>query len=255
VNGEDAKPAPPSIANSQNYHISRGKKTGLCKDPDVAKNLMRLEVDKVADTSRSNRKHDFQGHPQARRHMEELRVFSPRRLEVAQETTREPGRLTASVQHRTSGEMAASISPDPSPAHAPAEKYLVGAELVDMASSGVRKAEGCWKAAQSQSGYGCVRQVSASRHHLNSDTVKEHINPVEVPWVTHHSALYKPPTREEADRRVHVYGDMSAPPSTLPKDTAYIQTGIKVVKYQTRSPGLYSPNAPRVSASHLVGRA
>mmetsp|Transcript_102443 Transcript_102443/g.181945 ORF Transcript_102443/g.181945 Transcript_102443/m.181945 type:complete len:510 (+) Transcript_102443:65-1594(+) len=250
VNGEDAKPAPPSIANSQNYYISRGKKTGLLKDADVAKNLMRLEVDKVQDTSRSNRKHDFQNHPQAMRHMEEFRVFSPRRLESARDTVKDSGRLTAGVQHRTSGEMVASISPEPTPVSAPGEKHVVGFELVDIASSGVRKADNCIKVA-AQSGHG-YPQARASRHHLNSDTVKEHIQPVDMPQFTHHSASHKPPTREEASRRVHVYGDFSAPPSTMPKDTAYIHSGLKVVKYQTRSPGLYSPNAPRVPASQML---
>ena len=39
-----------------------------------------------------------------------------------------------------------------------------------------------------------------------------------------------PSSREERERRVHVYGDFSVTPATMPKDTAYIHSGLKVVK-------------------------
>eukprot|EP00931_Biecheleriopsis_adriatica_P103072 TRINITY_DN7795_c0_g1_i1.p1 TRINITY_DN7795_c0_g1~~TRINITY_DN7795_c0_g1_i1.p1 ORF type:complete len:507 (-),score=77.67 TRINITY_DN7795_c0_g1_i1:116-1636(-) len=244
MDGEDATPTRPEIANSQNYQLSRGKKTSITpKDPEKAKRLMRLEANRVAEDPRTHRKHQFQEHPQAKRHVEELQMLSPRHLEqaaAADAVTRGTASATVAVQHRTSGEMAASLNPDTSAQQkaSSAEKYLVGCELVDIQNSGLRRASSCMK----------VSEVNL-RHHLNSDIVKDHLQPVDASYSRLHSI---PNSREEAGRRVHVYGDYSAPPASMPKDTAYIHSGIKVVKYQTRSPGTFSPNAPRMPASAVL---
>ncbi|CAJ1453200.1 unnamed protein product, partial [Effrenium voratum] len=164
VNGEDSQPAAPMIYNSENFLGSKGKRTGLHKDLDVAKHLMRFEADRVAPPPPNNRRQHFQDNPQTAKHVEELRTLSPRRLRDAKRADAlSPGRNTAAVdvQHRTSGEMAAAVQPDfTSPVAAAAEKYLVGCEIFDMASNGVRK--------------GVKAKV---RHHTNSDVVKEHIQP------------------------------------------------------------------------------
>eukprot|EP00434_Breviolum_minutum_P000702 symbB.v1.2.000617.t1/scaffold26.1/size418576/32 len=241
--GQDSKPSPPVIANSENFQLSRGKKTGIYKDLDIAKHLVRFEAERVPAAPLSHRKHDFANHPQAWldmehlcavKHVEELRTLSPRRLaEAAKADITSPGRhqsVSADFQHRTSGEMAAAVQPELSPRAAGAEKYVVGCEIFDMESNGVRKTD--------------LRKARI-RHHSNSDVVRDHLQP--SPFT---SAI--PGSKEEAERRVHVYGDFSVTPATMPKDTAYIHSGLKVVKYQTRSPGAFSPNARRTPALQMI---
>lgn len=234
TDGQDAKPLPPMIANSENFHISRGKKTGIYKDLDIAKHLVRFEAERVPAAPLSHRRHDFADHPQAVKHMEELRTLSPRRIaEAARADLTSPGRhksVAADFGHRTSGEMGAAVQPELSPRAAGAEKYVVGDEIFDMENNGRRKTD--------------LRKASI-RHHSNSDVVKDHLQP--SPFT---SAI--PGSKEEAERRVHVYGDFSVTPATMPKDTAYIHSGLKVVKYQTRSPGAFSPNARRVPALQMI---
>lgn len=235
TDGQDAKPLPPMIANSENFQVSRGKKTGIYKDLDIAKHLVRFEADRVPAAPLSHRRHDFADHPQVVKQMEELRTLSPRRIaEAARADLASPGRhqsVAADFQHRTSGEMAAAVQPELSPSRAAgAEKYVVGYEIFDMENNGRRKTD--------------LRKASI-RHHSNSDVVKDHLQP--SPYT---SAI--PGSKEEAARRVHVYGDFSVTPATMPKDTAYIHSGLKVVKYQTRSPGAFSPNARRVPALQMI---
>lgn len=234
MDGQDSKPLPPMIANSENFEISRGKKTGLHKELDIAKHLVRFEADRVPAAPLSHRRHDFADHPQAVKHVEGLRTLSPRRLEQAERADlASPGRIASAAAdfgHRTSGEMAAAVQPELSPRAAGAEKYVVGGEIFDLESSGVRKSH--------------TRQARI-RHHSNSDVIRDHLQP--SPFL---SAI--PGSKEERERRVHVYGDFSVTPATMPKDTAYIHSGLKVVKYQTRSPGAFSPNARRVPAMQMI---
>ncbi|CAE8631752.1 unnamed protein product [Polarella glacialis] len=265
VAGEDAKPTPPVIANSTNFLISRGKKVGLRSDADLAKKLMYVGPDSVPDSARTNRRHAFPSTPQADRHVEGLLQLSPRLLDHAATSdavrnkssrgmTPVPSARVA-VQHRTSGEMAGSIMPEASTAQSPrilaqsprngAEKYLIGSELVDLQSSGRRPSMLCSAFAAKEGPPQRSSSQVIMRHHMNSDVVREHFQSVQfVPGCSNHM----PPTREEANRRVHIYGDYSVFPSSMPKDTAYVTMGLKVVKYQTRSPGVFSPNAPRVPA-------
>jgi len=238
MNGEDAKPTAAAIANSENFQLSRGKRTGLNKDPEIAKKLMRFEAHRVPEPPPNNRRHQFSENPQAAKHVEELRALSPRRLaDAALADTLSPAgkaSATVSVQHRTSGEMAAAVQPELSPRRGGAEKYLVGDELVDIENRGLRKSHATKK----------VR----SRHHCNSDEVREHIQQDPTS-----SAI--PSSRSERERRVHVFGDFSVVPATMPKDTAYIHSGLRVVRYQVRSPGTFSPNAPRVRAIETLSRS
>mmetsp|Transcript_65712 Transcript_65712/g.154627 ORF Transcript_65712/g.154627 Transcript_65712/m.154627 type:complete len:506 (-) Transcript_65712:55-1572(-) len=231
MNGEDAKPSFATIANSENFLISRGKKTGLNKDPEIAKHLVRFEAHRVPEPPPTNRRHQFSDNPQVAKHVEELRTLSPRRLaDAALADTLSPAgkaSATVAVQHRTSGEMAAVVQPELSPRAAGAEKYLVGSELVDIENRGLRKSS--------------VAKKAMSRHHCNSDEIREHLQ--QGPGA---SAI--PSSRLERERRVHVFGDFSVVPATMPKDTAYIHSGLRVVRYQTRSPGAFSPNASRTRA-------
>eukprot|EP00933_Yihiella_yeosuensis_P072484 TRINITY_DN80880_c0_g1_i1.p1 TRINITY_DN80880_c0_g1~~TRINITY_DN80880_c0_g1_i1.p1 ORF type:complete len:178 (-),score=28.92 TRINITY_DN80880_c0_g1_i1:24-500(-) len=155
--------------------------------------------------------------------------------------------------------MAASISmeaPAPLSSRSPrgpsAEKYLVGGELVDIKTTGRRDAATCQQVSSRNSLKDHPKTPTAgyaARHHTNSDIVKEHVSYMVV---GDQNGGHLPKSREEASRRVHVIGDHSMTPSTMPKDTAYITSGLRVVKYQTRSPGTFSPNAPRVRASDAL---
>ncbi|CAE7029781.1 unnamed protein product [Symbiodinium natans] len=183
MNGEDAKPTLSAIANSENFQISRGKRTGLNKDPEIAKHLMRFEAHRVPEPPPTNRKHQFSDNPQVVKHVEELRALSPRRLaDAALADTLSPAgkaSATVSVQHRTSGEMAAAVQPELSPRTGGAEKYLVGDELVDIENSGLRKSHSTKKAelpstAMSPDSFGPDRR-HANFGRTPVDQVREHI--------------------------------------------------------------------------------
>lgn len=262
MDGQDAKPAPSLIFNSCDHNASRGKKTGLEDDPQVAKQLIRQDIDMVPEEAqRQQRRHQFQNLPQAQAHIDELRALSPRHLQQAatadaMSTTGYRESAGVAVLHRTSGEMAASISPDQAvPLSRPAEKYVVGGGILDMRHTGVRTVQDCVKHAVRNNGYphrsSSLGSIVNIRHHTNSDLVRENM----TPQITHYNTMALPSSRQEASRRIHVYGDYSAPPATMPKDTAYIQSGLRLVKYQTRSPGKYSPNAMRVPASTIISFA
>eukprot|EP00930_Biecheleria_cincta_P020399 TRINITY_DN15357_c0_g1_i1.p1 TRINITY_DN15357_c0_g1~~TRINITY_DN15357_c0_g1_i1.p1 ORF type:complete len:508 (+),score=50.98 TRINITY_DN15357_c0_g1_i1:110-1633(+) len=255
MDGQDATPAASVISNSCDHSISRGKKTGLEKDPQAAKQLMRQDINKVPENVKGQQRHQFQNLPQAQYHIDELRALSPRHLAQAatadaMSTRGNQESAGVAVLHRTSGEMAASIGPDQAaPWSRPAEKYVLGCEIVDMRHTGVRAAKDCVKHACLSGGYPTRSSSLGSmvnfRHHLNSDIVREHM----TPQYMHSNTMALPSSRQEASRRIHVYGEYSTPPATMSKDTAYIQSGLRLVKYQTRAPGKFSPNAVRVPAS------
>jgi hypothetical protein len=48
------------------------------------------------------------------------------------------------------------------------------------------------------------------------------------------------------------FGEMSSPPSSLLKDKAFLHSGLSVVKFGSRSPGLFSPNAHRVALAPVM---
>lgn len=254
MDGQDAKPAASAISNSWDYNISRGKKTGIEKDPQVAKQLIRQDINQFPEDAQGQRRHQFQNLPQAQHHIDELRALSPRHLEQAATADAKSTRgnresAGVAVLHRTSGEMAASISPDEAaPLSRSAEKYILGCDIVDMGHTGVRTAKDCVKHAFLDGGYpkrsSSVGSMVNFRHHSNSDLVRDNLSPQCI----HYNTMALPSSRQEASRRIHVYGGYSAPPATLPKDTAYIQSGLRLVKYQTRAPGKYSPNAVRMPA-------
>lgn len=103
------------------------------------------------------------------------------------------------------------------------------------------------------------------RDHRNSDVVRQALQPTAVAMgaprprphtagVSAAPAAGAPVVIETqcADTQVHSYGKLSSMPSSMTKDTAYMHSGLQVVKFGTRMPGLYSPNSPRISASQAV---
>lgn len=234
---------------------------GLGDDPQVAKKLIRQDIDMVPEETQRQRRQQFQNLPQAQAHINQLCALSPHHLQQAatadaMSATENRESAGVAVLHRTTGEMAASISPDQAaPLSWPSEKYVVGGGIVDMCHTGVRTVQDCLRHTSRNSGYpqrsSSLGSIVSFRHHTNSDLVRENM----TPQIMHHNTMALPSSRQEASRRVHAFGDYSAPPATMSKDTAYIQSGLRLVKYQTRTPGRFSPNAMRVPASTIVSCA
>eukprot|EP00929_Paragymnodinium_shiwhaense_P122849 TRINITY_DN9604_c0_g1_i1.p1 TRINITY_DN9604_c0_g1~~TRINITY_DN9604_c0_g1_i1.p1 ORF type:complete len:634 (-),score=58.24 TRINITY_DN9604_c0_g1_i1:265-2166(-) len=115
------------------------------------------------------------------------------------------------------------------------------------------------------------------RSHRNSELVREHLQPMTYvpepppPAPCHRdyvpasiqSPVVVPPYRyvphspqmafSKAEQRIQSFGELSSLPSNMPKDTAYLHSGLKVVKQGARCPGAFSPHYPRVLASQALG--
>lgn len=178
------------------------------------------------------------------------------------------------VMHRTSAEMAASLMPEASARQeaCPLEqrKYMIGNELVDWQTHGRRAAPVCaQQAAQvAQVVQGSLAQKATSmvnlRDHRNSDVMREQMQlPVAVEASPENpspqtamsrvqSSVTVSPYVRPVDLRVYSFGELSSLPSTMQKDTAYIHSGLKVVKYGVRSPGAFSPNVVRIPAAQVL---
>jgi len=187
------------------------------------------------------------------------------------------------VQHRSSAEMASVMMPEQVEKVSTLEpKYMVGTEIVSWATTGRRGAPECFRntqqvAAQISKEAGGLQAVPPHslgnvRDHRNSEVLQSHMQSFTPKWqeqlsvapqvVTAQPQLQPGPTRAPfasdvgfsrglpvaagmpAETRIFSYGDVSSLPSTMPKDTAYLQSGLKVVKYGARTPGYFSPNMP-----------
>jgi len=277
--GLSAEPmAPPTsyIANAVSGEISKGKRTNLKTNgaQDGAKRRLSLDASEKEPT-RSTKKHSFPEHPQSLRQVEEFKQ-SPRLQQVPERRAAEVGSVKAGIidmQHRTSAEMASSIMPDRNEHAASARqtKYMVGSEIVDWADCGRRGAKQCFQntqrvAAQVSKDAGGLHAVpphslGASRDHRNSDILRDHLMSSAPKWQQQLTAKpqekpFSPgPARAVAPAmglaglsseqpRILSYGEVSHLPSSMPKDTAYLHSGLKVYTYGSRTPGYFSPHMP-----------
>jgi len=280
---EEVKQAPPVIANSENYHLSRGKKVNIAKDAGHAKGRLTMDSSEPAETwQQTQRRHNF-----------------PEQVEqsTAQPCRRHPGVVSHPVvgvaaaalqggraacglvdaQHRTSAEMAATIMPEMQ-AHVPKQsKYFVGSEIVDWQNNGRRNAPDCALHAVQVGLPARMMNMAKLRDHRNSDAIRDHLQqgPVRV------NAAPPPPvvvadghtvaarraavptsvptymsvastTTGTSDPHIHSFGEFSMLPSSTSKDAAYSLSGLHNVKYGTRSAGACSPNAQRMPVSQIV---
>lgn len=283
ANGENAKPAPPTIANSENYNPSRGKKTNYAKEQNGVKARLRLDLSQM-ENQRTHRRHEFPESLQSQRQIEQLRQASPC-LPLQGTTNDVSGGSQGSqacalvdAQHRTSVEMAITIMPDAAPvASGTAEalcigqqKYMIGNELVDWQSNGRRTATFCVKHGLQGALSKQAKSMVNLRDHRNSDAVREQLTlPVATATIKQpmsvrtgascmysagplHATIVAPPLAAQLEQRVHCFGEFSSLPSTMQKDTAYLHSGLNVVKFSSRSPGVFSPNVQRVPISHAL---
>lgn len=249
---EDAPPGPSLIANSENFVASRGKKVNIVEVADNVGNRLRQDASDP-EATRSQRRHGFPSNPQSQRQIEQMRQVAPRILQrMAPEAAgRFSGRAPVLVdaQHRSSAELVASLMPEaPEVRGSRSEvRYFAGSEIVGSGNG--RRIAGA-----------CARQAPelAGRDHRNSDALREHLQHLQP-------RLSEPMPRSPASatpssaavREAHgvfSYGVMSSLPSTMPKDSAYTHSGLAVVKYGSRTPGVFSPNVVRVPAASVLTR-
>lgn len=296
--------APPVIANAVNHARTNGKKVGITKDEAQLKRRLAYDTSQQ-DPDRSQRRHDFEGHPQREKHLENTRYFtphmSPRNDEEPNLTgggsqcSRSSPQLATvrAVQHRTSPEMALSLAPDfhniaaaddgvggqssmPSP-----PKYLAGNRLIagnigrksnqDISVAQQRQHQQHHQQQQPHQLQGlqsapvsmvplmshrgpapplpvytpspAVMAVPPRRDHRNSDVIREHLQPMHMQPPAAYTALA---------RHLVSFGNHSVLKKDTPKDTAYLQSGLRVVRYCTRTPGAFSPQMARVPASQAL---
>lgn len=265
---------PPIILNAVSGAVTRGKKTNIVKDSDNAKRRLRLDQSQ-SDLTRSEKRHSFPTDPQGQRQLEEMsylspRLFSPRTQPPPQSNGGSQGSRAPAqdpriidVQHRTSAEMASSMMPDTARVKRQMEpdvqaqidtderKYLVGHQLVNWTQHGRRGASDCFEqicqvaaeATADAGGHLMGYPSTTLRDHRNSDVLRAHLQTPGPPRVR------QEPQQQPVVVPVYSYGDISSLPSTMPKDTAYLHSGLKVVKFGPRTPGYFSPYADRVPVS------
>jgi len=227
------------------------------------------------DLRRSTRKHNFPESVQVQRQLEEFkyspRVAMPPRAQDACDVDDSRKPCIVDVQHRTSAEMASSMMPEQvESANLEQRKYMVGGEIISWANCGRRGAPQCFQttsrvAAQVSRDAGGMHAVPPQslhcvRDHRNSDLLRSHmvsqapkwqeqltVAPQTMPQQPVPARVVAPSVKNAGlatENRIFSYGDISCLPSTMPKDTAYLQSGLKVYKYGARTPGYFSPHMP-----------
>lgn len=235
------EPGSPRIANAETFHVSKGKKVHLAKESEAAKRRLQQDASEP-EPVRSERRHTFRDHP------------SYQKL-LAQKDRPEVGAAEACyLFHRTSPDFAATIMPETARHDKDAEEVrIVVGNMIVTAHNGRKTAVALGK-------------------HLRSDSVKMHLQPDDptavvkdyVPRVQQAAAVPKEPpvaslsvagagapTPRGSDSMA-VFGGHSVLPSTMPKDTAYLHSGLRVARHALRTPGRFSPNAPRAPASQVL---
>jgi len=216
------------LCNSENYRPSRGKKVGLAKEDDVAKRLIRRDSSDPMPRPATQRKNDFPTHPQAQRFQMELeRHHSPRAPPVK-------------VQHCSSPELVAVMKPEATQGPV-SRRIMVGEQLVDWSSSGRRAALVCQQH---------VPTAMSPRDHRSSTAVRDHLQGPAAVGAPMKQGFFPAPLLQTS-HCVYTSGT-SCLPSTMPKDTAYLQTGTSVTKYSPRAPGAFSPNVARMPIGRFL---
>lgn len=246
-------PALTLISNSEDYKISRGKKTGYKREQENVKGRLRLDNEQLdTDLPCTQRRHDFSPSLHSPRVAEQLPQQSPRLGgRLSKSHSHAAAFFNVGMQHQTSGSMAASMRPDVTPQQA--QKYLIGNEVVDWQSNGRRGLAACARHA-AQTGALVRSPVTVTptpRDQRSSEGMREqfqHQQPVvvqaSVPVVYASSPVVMQSTPFAPCTSIM--------PSTTSKDTAYLHGGLKVVKYSPRASGQFSPNVPRVPVSKLM---
>lgn len=264
-----AEPAAPSSIHDVHSVASKGKKTNIARTADGAKRRLQLDKGKPdkLDFRRSERKHNFVENPQSNRMLEEFKQHSPRLMagdNSAVGSAQQP--CMADVQHRTSAEMAMAMMPEQleSPANPEQRKYMVGHEVVSWANCGRRGAPECFLNTQRVAAQICQeaggfqahpsQRLGAVRDHRNSELVRDHLKSHSPKWQEQLTVgINQMPTKPGPSPRIAApppvaglvaFGDVSCLPSTMPKDTAYLQSGLKVYRHGSRTPGYFSPHMP-----------
>mmetsp|Transcript_70952 Transcript_70952/g.178938 ORF Transcript_70952/g.178938 Transcript_70952/m.178938 type:complete len:530 (-) Transcript_70952:148-1737(-) len=250
---ENTTPVPTVITNSEDYKISRGKKTGYKREQEHVKGRLSLDMDQQdTDLPSTQRRHDFTKSLSSPRTTSQSQQQSPRLgCGLSKSNSHASAFVNVGMQHQTSGDMAASIRPDVTSQQS--QKYFVGNEIVDWQNSGRRGLAACARHA-AQTGAlvrSPVSVIATPRDQRSSEGMREqfqHQKPVVVqasvpvvyasPPVVAQSMPFAPCT--------------SIMPSSTSKDTAYLHGGLKVVKYSPRASGQFSPNVPRAPVSTLM---
>lgn len=253
-----------------------GKKTNYARNQDALKRRL-MQDESQAATEQSHRRHGFMTtHGQATER------------EGGSRGSRAPV-VDGHFQHRTSPDMAASFrhtetigghesdfsatadgayvkSSEGVPrASSPSSTYFVGDHLLSWQSHGRRGPMKCFQHStpsqqRQQSpppqpqqlptpcGYApsgassCAPGIVELRDHRNSDAIREHLQQAK---------------QVDDAPRIYSYGFVSSLPSTMPKDTAYLTSGLRIVRSGARMPGAFSPHASRVATAkaqpHMPG--
>mmetsp|Transcript_52707 Transcript_52707/g.97566 ORF Transcript_52707/g.97566 Transcript_52707/m.97566 type:complete len:500 (-) Transcript_52707:182-1681(-) len=228
----EASSAASAITNSVNFASDRGKKVNIVKDQQNAKRRLRLDETQADSYRRPERKHDFSEPAYPRpppgdityRPMgvaANIPAGVPADRSAATCASRGSGgrspRSVVDYQHRTSEEMEASMNQNSHPF-----------------------------GAQQPATVGARQPVRRPVHQILSNAPVAPIQEPTMSAVTVQPRLVQPPVAG-----VYSYGDYSSLPSTVAKDSAYMQSGLKVVRFGSRSPGAFSPVMPRVPASQI----
>jgi len=250
---ENTTPAPTCIANSEDYMISRGKKTAYKRDQENVKGRLRLDAEqRDTDLPNTQRRHDFSPSPQSSRVAGQSPNLSPRLdRRLSKSASHAAAFFNVGMQHQTSGDMAASMRPDITQQQT--QRYFVGNEVVDWQNSGRRGLAACARHA-AQAGalvQTPVAVVATSRDQRSSESMREQFQP-QKPVVVQASVPVVYASSPVVLQSAAFAPSTSIMPSTTSKDTAYLHGGLKVVKYSPRAAGQFSPNVPRMPVSKLM---
>jgi len=269
--------APDSITNIVDGKASKGKKVHITKESQDAKRRLTQDWTQPEE-AQTQKKHIFPDSPQSKQQLEEFksspRLSPPTPLVQNGAST---ARSIIDVQHRTSAEMASSMMPDENEHGASAQqrKYMVGRQVISWANCGRRGATECFQntqrvAAQISQEAGGRPQVPLhslrnTRDHRNSDLLREHLKAPPIKWqeklptppqgmpIQMCSARFSPRAApERQDGITYTYGDVSALPSSMSKETAYLQSGLKMHTNVARTPGYFSLLEEKAPASRVI---
>mmetsp|Transcript_115482 Transcript_115482/g.337786 ORF Transcript_115482/g.337786 Transcript_115482/m.337786 type:complete len:508 (-) Transcript_115482:113-1636(-) len=262
--GESARPGPPVISNSENFNPSKGKKTAFAKEPSDVKRRLHMDTSQP-EPLRSQRRHDFAETPLPCQ-LSPRSQPQPTASDTSSGSKGGQAQVAFGVQQRTSAAMAASLMPEASasseavPSQQP--KYMIGNEIVDWQTSGRRIPPVCSKQVTPGSLSQKAMSMACLRDHRNSDIVREQLQFSPAEASPEQPSLPKSVSRVQSSVQltparavegcIYSFGEFSSLPSTMQKDTAYLHSGLKVVKYGTRSPGAFSPNVVRVPAAQVL---
>jgi len=256
------------VSNRENLSPSRFKKT-VSEQESSIKRRLRLDTTQSEEQQRLQRRHAF---PTMHRQLQKMRqepfeassIFrdgcSPRGGNSSQECSSMRGNHVPNhvvdAQHRTSAEMAATIMPelssDSGAFHSSSlaslpllPKYFVGNDIVDWQNHGRRMTRSPSGDSLQVGGVFCSPRASHARN-VHEPQSPSGCQCARRGGAAVSSGLSRAKSVQSFEGQV-CFGEMSSPPSSLLKDKAFLHSGLSVVKFGSRSPGRFSPNAHRVT--------